>query len=160
MNANLRIGLGNDIHRLEAGRELWLGGVLIPYDKGLLGHSDADIVIHAVADAILGALGLGDIGEWFPDNDAKYKNMAGKDLLGHVMTEAKQRSASIINADIIIQAEQPKLKEHKSLMRSILSTLLEIDAANINIKAKTNEGLDAVGRQAAMSCQAIVLIQL
>ncbi len=160
MNTNLRIGLGNDIHRLEVGRELWLGGVLIPYDKGLLGHSDADIVIHALADAILGALGLGDIGEWFPDNDAKYKNMAGKDLLGQVMIALKERNASIVNVDIIIEAEQPKLKAYKSLMRSTLSSLLEVDASNINIKAKTNEGLDAVGRQAAMSCQAIVLIQL
>lgn len=156
---NFKIGLGTDIHQLKEGRDLWLGGVKIDYKKGLLGHSDADVVIHSIADAILGALGLGDIGEWFPDSDPQYKDLVGKDLLAVVMEELSVQGGQIGNLDVIVFAEEPKLASHKSEIKKALSNILALPEAQINIKAKTNEKLDSIGQGLAISCTTIVLIQ-
>jgi 2-C-methyl-D-erythritol 2,4-cyclodiphosphate synthase len=154
-----RIGQGSDIHQLVVGRPLVLAGVKIPYDKGLKGHSDADVVLHAVCDALLGAAALGDIGEHFPDNDPRYAGIDSRELLAQVQDLVAQAGYQLVNVDLTIHAERPKLRPYKDLMRQSLAEILGVDAHAINIKAKTNEGLDSVGRGEAMVATAIVLIQ-
>lgn len=151
-----RIGHGYDLHRLVEGRRLLLGGVRVEYALGLLGHSDADVVLHAVIDALLGAAGLGDIGEWFPDNDAAYKDGDSGQLLGKVMAAVTARGWTVVNLDVTVVAERPKLKEYKGLMRARIAELLGVGAEQVNVKAKTNEGVDAVGRGEAIACWATV----
>lgn len=155
-----RVGIGHDTHRLGADRPLWLGGVEIPFSSGLVGHSDADVLLHAITDAILGALGKGDIGEWFPDTDPKYKDSDSKELLRIVVQEAMPPGGAILNADCIIFAQQPKLSAYKTTIRDSVAELLAIPPERVNIKAKTGEHVGPVGRGEAMQAQAVVLIDL
>ncbi len=154
-----RIGIGYDIHRLVEGRKLVLGGLEIPYPKGLLGHSDADALTHAICDALLGALGQGDIGEHFPDTDARYKQISSLILLKSVKKLVDQEGYSIVNVDTIVIAEKPNLKPYKPKMRTLLAECLGIQPETINIKAKTQEGLGfgAYGEE-AIAAHAIVLL--
>lgn len=154
----MRIGVGNDIHRLVAGRSLILGGVEIPFDKGLLGHSDGDSLTHAISDALLGAAGLGDIGAHFSDQDPRWKDADSLVFLRHVGALLVTHGYQIANIDATILAERPKLRPHIAAMTARLSAALNIEQTQLNIKAKTNEGLDAIGRGEAIAAQAIVLL--
>lgn len=154
----MRVGLGYDIHRLVEGRDLILGGLKIPFDRGLLGHSDADAVLHAVTDAVLGALGLGDIGEHFPDNDPRWKGADSRKLLAAAVSMAKDRGFCVVNVDLNVVAEAPKLKPHKEPMRRSIAELLGIPADRVSVKAKTREGLDAVGRIEAIEVHCVALL--
>jgi 2-C-methyl-D-erythritol 2,4-cyclodiphosphate synthase len=153
-----RVGLGNDLHRLTEGRRLILAGVDIPFDLGLAGHSDGDVVLHAVIDALLGAAGLGDIGEHFPDTDPAYKDADSGILLTEVLQKVKSRGFAPVNVDTTIIAEKPKLSEYKPAMCKRLARLLNLDEAAVSIKAKTNEGLGEIGAGQAIACQAVVLL--
>lgn len=155
---NYRTGLGYDIHRLVKGRKLILGGVEIPYSKGLEGHSDADVLLHAICDAILGALGKGDIGEHFPNTDPLYKNVSSLVLLGKVNDLAQGEGYRVNNVDAVIQAQEPCLKEYKSQMRSHIAYKLAIDESCVNIKATTQEGLGALGKGEGIAAFATVLL--
>lgn len=154
-----RIGIGHDTHRLVAGRPLVLGGVEIPADRGGDGHSDADALAHAIADAILGALCEGDLGVHFPDQDPKWKDADSLQLLARVMWLAGERGFRVVNMDATIMLERPKLREHILEMRENLARTMTISIGCISIKAKTGEGLDAVGRGEAVTVQAIVLLE-
>ncbi len=154
-----RTGIGTDIHRLVPERALILGGVQIPYDQGLLGHSDADAVLHAVMDALLGAAGLGDIGTFFPDTDPEWKDADSGELTMRVREQVKKYRWEVINADIIIHAERPKLGPYKGQIRRSVAGLIDTDFANVNVKAKTEEGLGAVGQGLAIAVTAIVLLR-
>lgn len=154
----IRIGIGNDIHRLVEGRKLILGGVEIPFDKGLLGHSDGDSLSHAITDALLGAAGLGDIGMHFSDKDARWKDADSLVFLRHVCDLLAERGYKIGNVDATILAERPKMMPHIPAMKTKLAETMAIDPAQLNIKAKTNECLDAIGRGEAIAAQAIALI--
>jgi len=147
-----RIGIGYDIHRLVEGRKLFLGGVEIPYIKGLFGHSDADALLHALCDALLGAMGEGDIGEHFPDTEAKYHDIASSELLKIVSGMLKNKGFSIVNIDAIIIAQEPALSPFKKQIQAKIAGMLGIRGNQINIKAKTNEGMDAVGAKEAIAC--------
>jgi 2-C-methyl-D-erythritol 2,4-cyclodiphosphate synthase len=155
----MRVGIGYDIHQLVPGRKLMLGGVLIPHDKGLLGHSDADALLHSITDALLGAAGLGDIGEHFPDTDPKYKNADSAVLLKAAYDQVKRRGFEIENIDTNIIAQAPKLKPYKYQIESRIASVLEIETRRVNVKARTNEQLDAVGRGEAIIAQAVVLLR-
>lgn len=157
--AAFRIGIGNDIHRLVEGRKLILGGVEIPFEKGLLGHSDADSLSHAITDAILGAAGLGDIGTHFSDKDPRWQGADSQMFLRHAYELAQARGLSIANLDATIQAEKPKMAPHLPAMRARLCETLGIHDSQLNLKAKTNEKLDAIGQGEAIAAQAIVLLQ-
>lgn len=155
-----RIGFGYDVHRLVKGRKLILGGVKIVFDKGLEGHSDADVVLHAICDAILGAAGLGDIGEHFPPNDPKYKDVDSRKLLKQVHKKVRKSGWSQIeNIDVTIMAERPKLGKFKALMKEEIARLLEINSSRVNVKATTTEGLGAVGRQEGIAAAAVCLLK-
>lgn len=153
-----KIGIGYDVHRLVKGRKLFLGGVEIAHEKGLDGHSDADVVLHAVCDAILGALGRGDIGELFPNTDKKYKNISSLKLLEAVYKLAEKSDYVVGNIDVVVLAEEPKLKAHKPLMKTRISRALRTDESKVNIKATTTEGLGAIGRKEGISAYAVALI--
>ncbi len=155
----IRSGLGYDIHRLVEGRKLILGGIDIPHDRGLFGHSDGDSLIHAMTDALLGAAGLGDIGTQFPDQDPRWENADSTEFLRLTCSLLRQQGYKIVNIDATILAECPKMMPHIPAMRVKLAEAMEIDPAQINIKAKTNEGLDAVGRGEAIAAQVIALIE-
>ena len=155
----LRIGHGYDVHRLVEGRKLILGGVEIPHAKGLLGHSDADVLIHAVIDAILGALAWGDIGSWFPDNDNTYKDIDSRVLLRQVSEKMHAEGWQIGNLDATICAQQPKLRPYIDAMRANLAADLQTDLANVSVKATTEEGLGISGSSAGMTATAVVLLQ-
>lgn len=150
-----KVGIGYDIHRLVEGRPLFLGGIEIPYIKGLLGHSDGDALLHALCDALLGALALGDIGEHFPDTDPKYQGIASSSLLEIVKGLVEKHGYTINNLDVVIIAQEPQLIPFKKQMKESISLLLGIKEESVNIKAKTNEGLDAVGNREAIACYAI-----
>ena len=154
-----RIGLGYDIHTLAAGRDLIIGGVKITHEKGLMGHSDADVLIHAIIDAILGALGLSDIGTLFPDTDKKFKNADSTLLLANVYEKVKARGYNVVNIDSNIIAQEPKMMPYIPKMRETLARVLNIEPENISVKAKTNEKMDAVGQKLAIEAQAVVLLQ-
>lgn len=158
--SKFRIGIGNDIHKLVEGRKLILGGVEIPFEKGLLGHSDADSLCHAITDALLGAAGLGDIGTHFSDRDPNWKGANSLVFLSKTVELLGESGWSIINIDATIIAEKPKMMPHIPTMRQRLSEALTIEPSQINIKAKTNEGLDSVGRGEAIAAQAIAMIAL
>ena len=147
-----RVGIGYDIHCLVEGRKLFIGAVEIPYRKGLLGHSDGDVLIHALCDALLGALALGDIGEHFPDTDPKYQGIDSGQLLKIVKGLVDKSGFKINNLDVIIIAESPLLMPFKNQIKKRLCLILGIEQNILNIKAKTNEGLDAVGHSEAISC--------
>lgn len=153
-----RIGIGNDIHRLVEGRKLILGGVEIPFEKGLLGHSDADSLSHAICDALLGAAALGDIGTHFSDKDPQWKGADSLMLLHQVCEMLSEAGWAIVNVDATILAERPKMMPHIPMMKSKLAESMRIDVSCLSLKAKTNEGLDAIGRGEAIGAQAIALI--
>jgi 2-C-methyl-D-erythritol 2,4-cyclodiphosphate synthase len=154
-----RIGIGWDTHRLVEGRPLILGGVKITADRGAEGHSDGDVLAHAVADAILGALCEGDLGLHFPDTDPQWKDADSLELLARVNRLAHARGFQVVNADSTITLERPKLREHIEAMRESLARTIEVDKGCISVKAKTGEGLDAVGRGEAVTVQAVVLLR-
>jgi 2-C-methyl-D-erythritol 2,4-cyclodiphosphate synthase len=154
----MRVGLGHDTHRLVAGRPLILGGVRIEYSRGLEGHSDADVVLHALTDALLGAAGLGDIGDAYPDTDPAHKNRDSRFFLQDTLDRLSRAGWKVANVDVIIFAEEPKLGSLKDQIRRSLAELLRIDWSAVNVKAKTGEGVDAVGRKEAISCQVAALI--
>ncbi|MFO0948463.1 MAG: 2-C-methyl-D-erythritol 2,4-cyclodiphosphate synthase [Planctomycetota bacterium] len=155
---NLRVGIGHDTHRLGPGRPLILGGVSIPHEQGLIGHSDADVVLHALADALLGAVGRGDIGEWFPDTDPANKDLDSRKLLREIHTKAVE-PARVVNVDCIVFAQKPKLGPHKQAIRESIASLLGIPAENVNVKAKTGEQVGPIGRQEAISAEVAVLVE-
>ena len=154
-----RIGLGYDIHRLVEGRELIIGGVRITHEKGLLGHSDADVLVHAIIDALLGALALDDIGTLFPDTDPKYKDADSMVLLHHVYKKIQQEGYKINNIDSNIIAQNPKMMPYIPKMKEALAALLQIEPSDISIKAKTKEKLDAVGESKAIEANAVVMLE-
>ncbi len=151
-----RIGLGYDIHRLVPGRKLFLGGLEIPFDKGLLGHSDGDCLIHALVDALLGAAGSGDIGRLFPDGDPRFKDIRSAELLRETVAYLKKNGFRAVQADTVVVVEEPKLAPHIPAMRAVLAPLLGLKPDALGIKAKTQEGLGAVGRGEAIICWAVV----
>lgn len=155
---NFRIGIGYDLHRLEENRDLIIGGVKIPYEKGLLGHSDADVLVHAIIDALLGALALPDIGTLFPDTDEKYKGANSIKLLKQVYSTVKEKGYSISNLDSNIIAQAPKMMPYIPKMKEVLSEVLNLDIESISIKAKTKEHLDSVGEEKAIEAQAVVIV--
>ena len=154
-----RIGIGYDIHKLISGRDLIIGGIKITHEKGLLGHSDADVVIHAIIDAMLGALAIDDIGTLFPDTDAKYKDIDSTLLLKKVFEIVKDKGYSIVNIDSNIIAQEPKMMPYIPKMKSALAKILETEPFNISVKAKTKENLDAVGQKLAIEANAVVLLE-
>lgn len=158
MNESNRIGIGYDIHRLVEGRKLVLGGVEIPFEKGLLGHSDSDVLTHAICDALLGAAALGDIGTHFPDNDPRWAGASSLDLLRQVVELLTKQGFGVTNIDATVIAEQPRLRPHVDSMRERLARVLGVGADQVSVKAKTSEGLESVGRNEAMAAQAVVLI--
>lgn len=157
--ASIRVGMGYDVHKLVADRELWLGGIRIESSMGLLGHSDADVLIHALCDALLGAANCRDIGYHFPDNDPKYKGADSKLLLAEVMTVIEKKGYVLGNADITVCAETPKLSPYIEEMKSCLASVMMTDVDNISIKATTTEKLGFTGRREGISAYATVLIE-
>ena len=155
----MRIGIGYDVHKLVEDRDLIIGGVKIPHCKGLLGHSDADVLIHAIMDAILGALGLGDIGKHFPDTDEKYKGANSMELLGHVYTLMIDYSYTIGNIDGIIVAQKPKMAPHIEKMKENIAGVLQMPKENVNIKATTEEGLGFTGTEEGIASHAAVILK-
>lgn len=153
-----RVGLGYDIHAFTEGRKLVLGGVEIPYKFGLVGHSDADVILHALCDALLGAVGKGDIGEHFPNTDAEFKNISSVVLLERVVGLIRDDGYEVVNCDIAIQAEEPNLKNYKASMREIIADKLDVDVVRVNLKATTMEGLGSIGNKEGIAAFATVLI--
>ena len=153
-----RTGIGFDVHTLAEDRLLIIGGVQIPHPKGLLGHSDADVLVHAVMDAVLGALALGDIGQHFPDTDAEFKGANSLKLLSHVQGLAEEKGYICTNLDSIIMAEKPKMAPHLMEMRTNLASALKIKMEQVSIKATTTERLGVIGREEGIAAQAIVLL--
>lgn len=155
---NFRVGFGYDVHAFAPHRELWLGGIQIEYELGLQGHSDADVLIHALCDALLGAANLRDIGFHFPDNDDKFKNIDSKILLRKTMFLVREKGYKLSNADCTVCAEQPKINPHIQSMQQLLSSILQVDTDAISIKATTTEKLGFVGRKEGIAAYATVLI--
>lgn len=153
-----KIGIGYDVHRLVEGRKLFIGGVEVPYIKGLLGHSDGDVLLHAVCDALLGASACGDIGEHFPDTDPKYQGIAGSELLKGTVKLVEEKGFKINNIDAVIIAQEPILLPFKKQMRQNLAEILKVEDDCVGIKAKTNEGLGEIGRKEAIAAYAAVII--
>lgn len=154
-----RIGIGYDLHRTQAGRPLVLGNITIPHTFGLLGHSDADVVIHALIDAITGAAGLPDVGQLFPNSDPQYQGIDSARLLEHTMAELEKTHWMINNVDVVIIAQSPKISPHKSAMQQRLAELLGLERELVNIKGKTNEAVDAVGMEQAIACHCVALLK-
>ena len=154
----MMIGIGYDIHRLVEERKLFLGGVEIPYIKGLLGYSDGDVLIHAISDAVLGALALGDIGIHFPNTDPRYKGISSIEILKKVVDMADQKNFRINNVDTVIIAEEPKIYPFRDKMIEVLSGALKIDPGRVNIKATTSEGVGSMGRGEAIAAYAVVTL--
>ena len=154
-----RIGIGYDIHRLVEDRKLFLGGVEVPYLKGLLGHSDGDALLHAVCDAFLGAIGEGDIGEHFPDTDPKYHGISSIELLKVAAQLVATRGFQIGNIDVVVIAQEPRLSPFKKQMQNRIAQVLKIKEECVNIKAKTNEGLGELGEKKAIACYAVVMLK-
>jgi len=154
-----RTGIGSDIHKLVAGRKLMLGGVYVPYSLGLAGHSDGDVALHAVIDAILGAAAMGDIGTHFPDTEPDFEDADSKELLLVIKEKMAKKRWEVVNVDLIIHAEQPKLEQFKGQIKRCTAGLLGIDFAVVNVKAKTNEGLGEIGAGQAIAATAVVLLR-
>ncbi len=155
----LRVGLGFDVHRFDAGKKMILGGVEIPSDVGLLGHSDADVLIHALMDALLGALALGDIGDHFPDTDDSFRGISSVLLLREVVTLIRQEGYRVVNVDVMVMAEKPKLAPYKSDMVHLLARELGVTAKDVSIKATTMEKMGFIGRQEGIAVQAVALLE-
>lgn len=155
----MRIGQGYDVHKLAEGRKLIIGGVEIPHDKGLLGHSDADVLLHAVMDALLGAAALGDIGLHFPDNDVRFKDANSLQLLEHVAALVKKEGFQVSNVDATIIAQAPKMRPHIDQMRQNIAKATGLDISCINVKATTEEGLGFTGRKEGISATAVCLLE-
>lgn len=155
---NMRIGHGYDVHRLTPGRKLILGGVLVPYEKGLLGHSDADVLSHAISDALLGALALGDIGKWFPDTDERYEGADSLVLLGQVAAMLAERGWQIGNIDATILAQRPKLRDFIDTMRENLAKACGVSPDQVSVKATTEEGLGFTGKGEGIAAHAVCLL--
>ena len=155
---DFRIGHGYDVHRFAEDRKLIIGGVEIKYEKGLLGHSDADVLLHAISDALLGAAGLGDIGKHFPDTDPKYKGIDSRLLLRHTVALLKDNGYSVSNIDCTVVAQKPKLAPHIENMKQNIATDLEVDTERVNVKATTEEGLGFTGELLGISAHAVALI--
>ena len=156
---NCRIGFGFDVHQLKDGLDFWLGGILLPHSKGGLGHSDADVLIHSICDALLGAANLGDIGKHFPDTDPKYKGIDSKILLQEVMSLVRENGYKLGNIDSTICLQRPKIGKHIPEMQKVLANCMGVDKALVSIKATTTEKLSFVGREEGVSAYATVLIQ-
>lgn len=154
-----RIGIGTDVHLLVPDRRLMLGGVQIPFHMGLVGHSDGDVVLHAVIDAILGAAAMGDIGTFFPDTDPQYKDADSKGLLLDVRDKVAARNWHVVNVDLVIQLEQPRLEPFKGQIRRCIADLLDMDFGSVNVKAKTAEGLGEIGQGKAIAATAVALLR-
>lgn len=154
-----RIGTGIDFHQLAAGRELWIGGVHIPHTKGAVGHSDADVLLHAICDALLGALSLGDIGKHFPDTDASLKNIDSKILLSKTYELISAKGYRVINIDTTLCLEQPKIMPYAEAMRKVIATILKIEVDEISIKATTTEKMGFAGREEGLFANATVLLK-
>ena len=155
----MRVGIGYDIHRLVTGRSLILGGVPIPHEKGLLGHSDADVLVHAICDALLGAAGLGDIGLHFPDTDPQYKDISSLKLLSKTCQMLAEKEFRILNLDTVIFAEAPKLESYRSEMQNAISKAMGIALEAVNIKATTTESLGVIGKGEGIGAMCVALIQ-
>ncbi len=155
----MRVGIGYDVHRLVAGRPLVIGGVTIPYEMGLEGHSDADVLLHAVCDAILGAAGMGDIGIHFPDNDPSYKNISSIKLLSLTWNMVKNHYSSVINIDATVFAEAPKIAPYADRMKRTMAEALNVSPGRMNIKATTSEGLGFIGRKEGIAAMAVALLE-
>ena len=155
----IKIGFGYDAHRLAKGRDLILGGVKIPYEKGLLGHSDADVLSHAIGEAILGALSLGDLGKHFPDTDEKYKGISSVKILSMIQGMIQKENARVINIDSTIVAQEPKLSPYIEGMRANLADVLKINPDQVSVKATTTEGLGFTGKKEGISAYAVVLME-
>jgi len=154
-----RIGLGYDVHQLAVGETLWLGGILIPHDKGLVAHSDGDVLLHAICDALLGAAKLRDIGYHFPDTSSKFKNIDSKVLLAESYRLVREKGFILVNLDATISAQRPKLKDYIPQMEETIAQVLKVEVDAINIKATTTEKLGFEGREEGISVQAVVLIE-
>ncbi len=155
----MRIGYGEDTHRLEAGRKLILGGVEIPFEKGLLGYSDADVLLHAVMDALLGAMALGDIGQHFPDHDPAYEGVSSCLLLRRVGEMMREEGYRVGNIDAVVIAQRPKLAPYRQSMEEIIASILQTGAENVNIKASTTEGCGPEGRGECISARAVCVLE-
>ena len=151
----IRVGIGYDVHPFTAGRELIIGGVVIPHPRGLAGHSDADVLLHAVCDALLGAMGAGDLGTHFPDTDPRYKDVSSLVLLDKVVDLMRENGYQVQNIDTVILAEQPKIASHRAQMRTNLAKALRVSETSVSVKATTQEGLGFVGRREGIAAQAI-----
>jgi len=154
----MRVGIGHDTHRLVEGRPLILGGVRIPYARGLAGHSDADVVLHALTDALLGAAGLGDIGDAFPDTNPAFRDCDSSLFVHESLRRVHVAGWQVVNVDVIVLAQEPKLGQSKHEMRRRLAGLLGLDVGAVNVKAKTGEGVGAIGRGEAIACQVVALL--
>ena len=155
----MRIGHGWDLHRLELGRPCRIGGLELPHDKGPLGHSDGDVVLHALADALLGAAALGDIGLFFPDTDPRWKGADSARLLAEVMDRVRSAGFALGNADITVVAQEPKIGPYRQALRENIARLLGTDLSRVSVKAKTTEGLGDIGAGEAIACHAVVLLE-
>jgi len=155
----MRVGSGLDVHALEHGLPLWLAGVRIPYHRGLAGHSDADVVLHAVTDALLGAAGLGDIGDRYPDTDPKWKDANSRLFLAETLAKLNQLGWRVVNLDVTIFAQEPKLGPVKGRIRESVAGMLGLPVGFVNVKAKTGEHVGHIGRGEAIGCHAVVLIE-
>jgi 2-C-methyl-D-erythritol 2,4-cyclodiphosphate synthase len=158
MSQTMRIGCGYDIHALVPGRSLILGGVDIPHSKGLLGHSDSDALVHAVCDALLGAMGEGDLGRHYPSSDQRFKNISSLKLLEDVAEKLARKGYRVVNVDSVIIAQAPRLAPHLVAMQKSIAAVLRVDSDLVNVKVKSGEGLDAVGHEEAIAAQAVCLI--
>ena len=155
----MRIGYGYDVHPLGPGRKLILGGIDIPHSKGLLGHTDSDVLVHAVCDALLGAMGEGDLGRHYPSSDSKYKGLSSLKLLEDVMTKLKAKGYRVGNIDTVIVAQAPRLGTHLAAMQKKMAEAAGLDPDQVNVKVKSGEGLDAVGKEEGMTAHAVCLIE-
>ena len=155
----MRIGIGYDIHRLMEGKRLVLGGVDIPYIKGPVSHSDGDVLLHAISDAMLGAVSMGDIGMHFPDNDPQYKDISSAKLLGKIVDLIQKKGYSVSNVDVVLIAEEPKIGPFAAGMKKTISGILKVDESDVNIKATTNEGTGSIGRGEAIASYAVAMLK-
>jgi len=155
----MRVGIGYDVHPLVEGRKLFLGGIEIPYSKGLSGHSDGDVLIHAICDAILGAISEGDIGVYFPDSDESIRGINSIKILSYVMELVKKKGVKVVNIDAVIAAEEPKIHPHRELIRKNIAKILNVDIDRVGIKGKTKEGLGFVGKKEGIEVYAVALLE-
>ena len=156
---NIRVGFGFDVHQLKAGEEFWLGGILVPHEKGAVGHSDADVLIHTICDALLGAANLRDIGFHFPDTDQQYKGVDSKILLKEVMSILRKEGFELGNVDATIALQRPKINPHIPEMKKVLAEVMSVSSSQISLKATTTEKLSFVGREEGVSAYAVALVQ-